>query len=164
MTLQNFAYMKRLSQEIIQFFQNQGFVIVSTLDKDKSLHSSCKGIVKINKNGKIYLLDLYKGRTFKNLKRNPRISITAVDEHRFKGYCLKGKARVVEQRRLAPSIIKAWEDKITSRITTRVLKNIHQDKSQPYHPEVFLPKPEYLIVVRVEEIINLTPGKMQEVK
>lgn len=149
--------MKRLADEIIQFFQNQSFVIVSTVDQDGTPHSACKGIIKITEDGKIYLLDVYLKKTFDNLTRNPKISVTAVDEHRFKGYCLKGKAELLGKNRLTPQIIKAWEDRITGRITRRLLKNIHEEKGHPAHPEALLPKPEYMIVMEIEEVIDLTP-------
>lgn len=150
--------MKKLSDEITQFFQNQGVVIVSTIDKNLMPHSSCKGIVKISRNGTIYLLDLYMGETFSNLRRNSNISITAVDEHRFKGYCLKGKVRLIEaSSRLKPYIIKEWEDRIASRITQRVIRNMRDEKGHPRHPEALLPGPAYLIVMRVKEIVDLTP-------
>jgi general stress protein 26 len=154
--------MKRLTDEIIQFFYNQSFVIVSTLDKDGSLHSSCKGIVKINKIGTIYLLDLYRARTYDNLRINPQISITAFDEHKFIGYCLKGKAKIIKIEELQPQIIKAWEDRIASRITQRVLKNMREEKGHPRHPEALLPKPQYLMVMEVKEIIDLTPHHIKE--
>lgn len=153
--------MKRLSEEIINFFQNRGFVIVSTIDKNGNPHNSCKGIVKIEPNGRVYLLDVYRDRTFENLKYNPKISITAVDEHNFKGYCLKGKSEIIETNKLNNDILKAWEDKITSRITQRVLKNIRGEKGHSRHPEVQLPRPEYMISMEVEEIIDLTPHQMR---
>jgi hypothetical protein len=120
-------------------------------------HSSCKGIVKINQNGRIYLLDLYKARSFLNLKHNTHISITALDEHRFKGYCLKGKAKIIPAEKLPPAIIRAWDERITDRVTQRVLKNLHEDKGQGRHPEALLPQPQYLIVMEVDEIVDLTP-------
>jgi len=89
--------MKKLSDAIIQFFRSQGCVIVSTIGKDGFPHSSCKGIIKINPNGRVYLLDLYRARTYENLKQNSRISITAIDEHKFIGYCLKGKAEMLPE-------------------------------------------------------------------
>lgn len=153
--------MKRLTDEIIQFFQNQGFTIVSTLDRKGSLHNSCKGIVEINKSGEVYLLDLYKGETYENLKRNANISITAVDEHRFKGYCLKGKAKIIPRGKFSSRILKAWEDRITGRITQRLIKNLHEEKGHPRHPEILLPKPEYMIVMEVKEIIDLTPQHLK---
>ena len=154
--------MQVLSNEIIQFFQKQSFTIISTLDKNRSLHNACKGIVKINKDGKVYLLDLYSGRTYENLRRNSNISITAVDEHKFKGYCLKGKAKLIPEGSLSPQIIKAWEDKVAGRITQRLLKNIHQEKGHPSHPESLLPKPKYMIVMEVREIIDLTPQHLKQ--
>jgi len=154
--------MKKLKPEIIQFFQNQGCVVVSTLDHKGFSHSSCKGIVKIGAGGKIYLLDLYHAETYRNLKRNPRISITAFDEHKFRGYCLKGKAKIIRKDKLKPEIIKAWEDRITSRITQGLLKNIREERGHPAHPEALLPKPKYLIVMNVETVVDLTPPVLKE--
>ena len=153
--------MQVLANHIVQFFREQGFVIVSTIDADGSLHSSCKGIVKIDQKGAVYLLDLYRGRTYANLKRNARISITAVDEHKFTGFALKGKARIMPQKELDARIMQAWESRITARLTRRLIKNIREEKGHSRHPEVLLPKPEYLIVMKVEEVVNLT---MQQIK
>jgi general stress protein 26 len=153
--------MKRLSADIAHFFKTQGCVIVSTIDNNGFTHTSCKGLVKIEEQGRVYLLDLYMGRTYENLKRDPHLSITAVDEHKFIGYCLKGEARLIHKHELAPEIIKAWEEKITSRLTKRLIKNLREEKGHPAHPEALLPNPEYLIVVEVEEIVDLTPHHLK---
>jgi hypothetical protein len=154
--------MQKLTDDIIHFFQNQNFTIISTLDKKGSLHNACKGIIEIKKSGKIYLLDLYKGKTYENLKRNRNISITTVDEHKFKGYCLKGKAKIISADRLNSQVIAAWEAKIASRLTQRLLKNIHEEKGHPRHPEILLPKPQYMIAMKVEKIIDLTPQHLKQ--
>ena len=149
--------MKELPNEVVRFFHKQHYTIVSTVDRHGMPHSSCKGIVKIDRGGKIYLLDLYKIRTFANLQYNPGISLTAVDEHKFQGWCLKGKAKLVSQEKLTPEVIKAWEQRIAGRITHRLLKNIKEQKGHKRHPEAQFPKPEYMIVMDVEEIIDLIP-------
>lgn len=154
--------MIKLSSEIINFFHNQGFVVVSTLDKNGGIHNACKGIVKIQRNGRIYLLDVYRANTLENLKRNPNISITAVDEHKFKGYCLKGKAKTIDSNKLKKDILRAWEDKLTGRATQRVLRNIKGEKGHLSHPEIQLPKPEYMIFMEVEAVIDLTPHKLKQ--
>lgn len=154
--------MKKLSEEIVRFFQDQGCVIVSTIDGSGFAHSACKGIVKIDHKGQVYLLDLYSGTTHENLQKNPHISITAIDEHKFTGYCLKGKVQLHPAEKLEPDIIKAWEDRITSRLTQRLLKNIREEKGHPRHPEVLLPQPKYLIVMDVEEIADLTPHHLKQ--
>ena len=149
--------MKRLPDEIVRFFRKQGFVIVSTIDGRGVPYEACKGIVKINRNLNVYLLDLYKGRTYRNLVNNSRMSITVVDEHLFKGYCLRGRGSIVKSEDIEPHILREWQDKITSRITRRIIKNIQGQKGHRCQPEAFLPKPEYMIVMNVQEVVNLAP-------
>jgi len=148
--------------DVIQFFQGQGSVIVSTIDQKGLPHNSCKGIIEINRNGLIYLLDVYKQKTFQNLKGNPNISITAVDEHRFVGYSLKGRAKIIASANLDPKVIKSWEERVSGRISQRLIRNIHEEKGHAHHPEAQLPKPEYLIAVKVNEIVDLTPHHIKE--
>jgi uncharacterized pyridoxamine 5'-phosphate oxidase family protein len=154
--------MRKLKDEVVHFFQSQGCVIVSTLSGSGHIHNSCKGIIKINYNGKIYLLDLYQGVTYRNLKRAPAISITAVDEHRFRGYCLQGKATIVNADELPPAVHTMWEDKIAGRLTGRIIKNVQGQKGHSSHPEALLPQPEYLIVMEVENCVDLTPRHLKE--
>jgi general stress protein 26 len=151
----------KLTDEIIHFLYRQHFTVISTLDKDGSIHNSCKGIVQIDGKGYIYLLDLYKQKTYKNLKINSRISLTVVDEHKFKGYSLKGKAKIISEDKIKPEILKAWDKKISGRISHRILQNIKGEKGHGSHPEVLLPKPEYIIMMRVEKIVDLTPHKLK---
>jgi len=147
--------MKQLNKEIISFFHRQPYTIVTTIDKDGYPHNSCKGIVDIRRNGKVCLLDLYKAETYENLKGNPYISITAVDEHKFVGYSLKGKAKIIKRAGVKSRIVKLWEDKIIKRISRRLVKNIRGERGHSKHPEALLPKPEYLIEVEVSGIIDL---------
>jgi len=155
--------MQLLLRQIIRFFEKQGFVIISTIGADGSINASAKGIVNIEARGRIFLLDLYKGKTFRNLKKNSHVSITAVDEHAFEGYTLKGHAKIIEKNKFGDHIIKAWEDKIVSRVTERVLKNVKGEKRPAgRHPEVRMPQPKYLIEVDVKEIVDLTPQALKE--
>jgi len=149
---------KRLSDEIIRFFNKQHYVIVTTVGSDGTPHSSCKGMVKISRGGEIYLLDLYRGGTSRNLGQNPRLSVTVVDEHHFKGYCLKGTGRIVKLEEAGPHILRAWERRLSSRITHRIIKNIQGEKGHPRHPEALLPGPKYLIAMEVSDVVDLTPA------
>jgi general stress protein 26 len=151
----------KLTDEIIHFLYRQHYTVISTLDKDGSIHNSCKGIVQIDENGNIYLLDLYKQRTYENLKIDPSISLTVVDEHKFKGYSLKGKAKIISEDKIKPEILQAWDKKISGRISHRILQNISGEKGHKSHPEVLLPKPEYIIEMQVEKIMDLTPHKLR---
>ena len=154
--------MKKLSPEVISFFHSQGFVIVSTVDQEGFPHSSCKALVKIDSEGRLYLVDVYSGVTTKNLKRNPQVSVSAVDEYRFIGYCLKGRASIVTDGHFNQEIIKKWEDTVTSRLAKRMLTNLSKDKSHGHHPEAKLPLPQHLIVIEVEQIVDLSPHHLKK--
>jgi len=153
--------MKKLNAGIVNFFQGQSFVIISTIGKDGFPHNSCKGIVKIDKEGRVYLLDLYQARTYENLKNNTKISITAVEEHQFKGYCLKGRARIIPSDTLTPQIKKAWEEKITMRIAKRLIKNLRSEQGLTRHSEALLPRPKYMIMLEVEDIVDLASPRLR---
>ncbi len=149
--------MKIISDDVKRFFLAQHFTIVSTVGTDGIPHSSCKGIVAINPDGTVYLLDLYMGQTYENLTINPSISLSAVNEHKFRGYCLKGTAKIVAADKCKPDVLKAWEKKIAGRITQRIIKNVRGETGHPRHPEAQLPKPKYLIAMTVKEVVDLTP-------
>ena len=151
----------KLNDELVHFLHRQGHTVISTIDEDGSIHNSCKGIVEIDKEGNIYLLDLYKQRTYENLKNNNHITLTVVDEHKFEGYCLKGKATIVDEKKVPSKTIEAWEKKITGRISQRILKNVHGQKGHPKHPEMLFPMPEYAIEMTVESVVDLTPHALK---
>ena len=154
--------MQQIPTGVIDFLRTQGFVIVSSIDKNGFPHSSCKDIVKIDSSGKIYLIDVYYGLTAENIRNNPRVSISAVDEHKFIGFCLKGKAKIMLDDEISQEFIKSWEDNITSRLTKRLLNNLAQDKSRAHHPEASLPRPKQLISIEVEEIVSLAPQYLKK--
>ena len=154
--------MKQIPVTVIDFLRTQGFVIISSIDGNGFPHSSCKDIVKIEPGGRIYLMDVFYGLTAENIKHNPRVSISAVDEHKFMGYCLKGMAKVMSDNEISPEFIKSWEDNITSRLAKRLLHNLAKGKSHAHHPEASLPRPKHLISIEVEEIVNLAPHYLRK--
>jgi hypothetical protein len=109
------------------------------------------------------LIDLYRANTYRNLQERPTISITAVDEHLFIGYNLKGKAKIVEREKIKKHIIKKWEEHLIKRISKRLIKNIKEDRRSSHHPEARFPLPQYLIEVDVEDIVDLTPHHLKPV-
>ena len=150
----------KISKDIVKFLRKQGFVIVSTLDSKGHIHCSAKGIVGIEDEGRVFVIDLYHGNTSANLKANSTVSITAIDEHTFEGYTCKGKAKFIQREKAGTHIIKEWEDKVIERISNRVIRGV-KDKKNIHHPESALPHPKYFIEIDVEEIVDLTPAHLK---
>jgi uncharacterized pyridoxamine 5'-phosphate oxidase family protein len=153
--------MKRLNDDVINFFKKQSFVIVTTLDPDGTPHDSCKDVIRVSRDGRIYLLDLYMRRTYRNLQNNPNMCVAQVDEHRFWGYCLKGRGRVAKLDRLRTRVNAIWQQKVNARIVNRIIRNIHDEQGHPAQPESLLPRPEYMVIMDVTEVIDLTPAHIK---
>lgn len=153
--------MRKLPQNIISCLERQKIAIISTLDAKKRIHCSVKGIVGIEPQGKVYIIDLYCRNTFKNLKKDPTISVTVVDEARFEGYTLKGKAKIVARDKIEDHIMKGWEAKVIERISSRVIKNIQVSRKTRHHPESRMPQPRYLIAIEVKDIVDLIPSHLK---
>jgi len=152
--------MKEIPENIIHFFERQSFVIVSTIDEHNLIHCSVKGIAAIEKEGRVYVVDLYKANTFRNISHNPIITLTAVDEHHYAGYMLRGKAKIIEKNDIKGQIIKKWEKSIIQRISRRLIKNLREERKSMVHPEAIFPSPQYLIAMEVDEVISLAAGSV----
>lgn len=148
--------MKEISKEVAGFFRKQHYVIVTTIDEKGFPHSSCKGLVKIE-DDRVYLLDLYKQRTYRNLKKIRKINVTAVDGELFHGYCIKGTARIVKIEAAHKELLNQWEENIVKRVSHRVISHLHGERSSAYHPESLMPRPQYIIVMTIKEIVDLVP-------
>ena len=146
-----------LTEKTIKLLEKQGFVIVSTINKNGGIHSVAKGIVGIEKEGKVFVIDLFKNHTCNNLKRNPNVSITAIDDHSYDGYTLQGRAKIVPRKNIQGHIVSKWEDKIIERISNRMIASIQKGKRTNVHHEAKLPKhPKYLIEIDIEKVVDLS--------
>jgi len=141
------------------FLDREHFVIISTIDSNRSIHTSAKGIVDIDKKGKIFILDLYKGKTHRNIKKNPSVTLTSINEHAFRGYSISGTAKIAKEGSISKRKLKLWHDKLAKRIARRVIRHVKSESlGKEGIPEADFPLPKYLIEVRVKRIVDLAPS------
>lgn len=139
----------------------QHIAVVSSINAGGTIHTSAKGIMEAHPKGKILLLDLYKGTTCKNIKRHSHVTLTVIDEKRFKGYSIRGKARIIKENAIPKSKITAWQEKLARRIARRVISHVKEEiPGSEGIPEARFPFPKYMIEVSVDAIVDLTPRKL----
>jgi len=61
-------------------------------------------------------------------------------------------------------MINLWRDRVIKRVSHRVIKSVQGERRSSHHPEAQLPQPQYMIVMDVEEIVDLTPAHMKKGK
>jgi uncharacterized pyridoxamine 5'-phosphate oxidase family protein len=153
----------KIDKDVLNFFEKQDSVVVSTIDATGNIHCAIKGIVSAKEEDKIFLIDLYLRETFTNLKKNPMISITVFDEHLFKGYTIQGEAEIISRDRIHEEIFEDWERRVVERISKRVSKSVGAGLQSRVHHEAHLPThPQYLVKVTVKNVIDLRPPQRPE--
>lgn len=153
----------KLDKDILNFFEKQDSVVVSTIDAVGNIHCAIKGIVSAKEEDKVFLIDLYLRETFKNLKKNPLISITALDEHLFKGYTIQGEAEIISRDKIHEEIFEDWERRVVERISKRISRSVGAGLQSRVHHEAHLPThPQYLIKVTVKNVVDLRPPHREE--
>jgi general stress protein 26 len=146
--------MIKIDEDVLVFLEKQNIVMTATIDSKGKINIAAKAIAKIDPTGIIYVVDLYNGTTKANLKNNPNITISAVDEQAFKGWQLKGIAKEYNEKE-TKEILENWDKKILKRMTDRIISNLKKNTKINFS-EIHLPKPEYIIEIKVEEIVDLS--------
>jgi len=68
---------------------------------------------------------------------------------------------MISGEKITEDMMKAWEKKVTSRVSQRILRNIKGKKGHPKHPEILFPIPEYAIEMMVDSVVDLTPHALK---
>lgn len=147
------------SEKVASFFKSRKVVLVMTMEEGGTIHSAVKGILEVDpKEGKILLVDLYSGETLRNIRNNPLVNITAIDEQRFEGYALQGMASIIPQDKIHGDFIRKWQDHITKRISERIVASVRSGKKSKKIFEAHLAmKPQYMIEIKADRVTDLAP-------
>jgi len=153
----------KIPDQVKSFLEKQHFAIISSIEANNRLHTSAKGIIDINPKGKIFVLDLYKGQTYKNIKKNPNVALTVIDDHNYTGYSIQGKAKITKENTISDKKMKVWHDNLAKRIARRVIRHVKNEVSgHEGIPEARFPIPKHLIEIDVEKIVDLAPHKVKQ--
>jgi predicted pyridoxine 5'-phosphate oxidase superfamily flavin-nucleotide-binding protein len=88
------AAMAKIPQEIQEFIKGK-MAWVATASPDAMPNATPKGSVQVIDDEHLVFADLFSLKTRENLKANPKIAVTVVDEKTYKGYQFKGSAELL---------------------------------------------------------------------
>ena len=128
--------MVKLSEEIKDFLKNN-LSFVATVDEKGMPNVVPKGNLCALDDATLVFADLYSHQTKNNLAENPKVAITVVNAAGYKGYQLKGKAKVIER------------GKVYDELSRQAL-----GAGQLDHPDA-----KYAVKVKVEKIIDIGYGE-----
>ncbi|MFC1771005.1 pyridoxamine 5'-phosphate oxidase family protein [Candidatus Margulisiibacteriota bacterium] len=145
----------KFNKEIEDFLKHRSLANVATSDKTGKPNLSLKGIIDFDcENGILFFFDLYCKQTRKNLQENPQIAVTLVDYENFAGFQFKGKAEIIDSGQELEKYVFNWHLIKHNQFKERL--SWHFSKILKNKPSEFdLPKPKYLVKIKVEEILDL---------
>lgn len=146
--------MTMLSKTVTELLKQRHFINVATCDREGKPNAIPKFILKVEGNH-IFLVDYTIGRTYANLKNNPRISLCFFNTDIVKGFQINGTVEVIEKGETYETIRAELEAREVSLATERILKGLSSGKrSQQY--EIAGPKKFVIFKMRMEEVIETT--------
>lgn len=142
-----------LPKELIDLIEKREFVSVATCDFKGRPNAAPKFVLKVESD-RIYLVDYTIGTTWKNLKANPRISLSLTDARTLKGYQINGDVHIVTRGKLYDKMRNEMTDKEVRLTTQRIIDEV---RGQPTHEtfEVLISEKFVIFEVMIDEVVEL---------
>ena len=142
-------------EKALKVMKVKEFVQVATADKEGKPNSAPKLLLKIDE-GIIYFIDYSIGRTFKNLKINPEVSLSFIDSNSLFGYRLNGRVEIIEKGKIYDKCLKELREKEIGLSAERIVKGVQDGKA---HKDFELEMSERFLIykVKIEEGCEITP-------
>ena len=143
-----------IAENMKKFLLNKGFVSVGTSDLSGQPNAVPKNIVEID-NGFIYLADYVIGQTFKNLKINPKVSLSTIDTKTLEGLQINGVAKIITKGPLSKKLLKAMVGQEVHHTARRIIEDVQgTQKSDAY--EVQFPERVVMLKVKCKKITKIS--------
>jgi len=145
-----------INKDIKALMESREFISVASCDLEARPNAAPKFLLKVEASH-IYLVDYIVGRTFSNIKVNPRVSLSFFDKDNLVGYQLNGKVQIIDS---GPEYQAALNDLARKEIdlaTTRIIDGVHKGQAHKAY-EVAASKQFVILKVKVEEVVQIHPS------
>jgi len=145
---------ENLLKNFLPFLSKGRFVNVATCSLERMPNVAPKLVARIEKNI-IYIIDYVLGKTYLNLKENPRVSVSFIDEKTLTGYQLNGTVDILEEGEEFEKFSDEFQSIKTSFTVERILLNIRSgEKASPL--EFGLPEKFLILKIKIIEIVEIS--------
>ena len=142
-----------LPKELMDLLEKREFISVATCDFKGRPNAAPKFVLKVEGNH-VYLVDYTIGTSWRNLKINPRISMSLTDTRTLKGYQINGSVKIMTRGKLYDRMRKEMTDK-EIRLTTQHI--IDEVRGQPTHEtfEILISEKFVIFEVTLDEVVEM---------
>ena len=137
----------------LPFLAKGKFVNVATCSNERMPNVAPKLIAKTEKNI-IYLIDYVIGKTYSNLKENPRASLSFINDRTLTGYQMNGSVDVLESGEEFEKFIEEFQKIKTDFTVERILLNVRIGEKAA-SSDLSMPDQFAILKVKVIEIVEI---------
>jgi nitroimidazol reductase NimA-like FMN-containing flavoprotein (pyridoxamine 5'-phosphate oxidase superfamily) len=145
-----------IARKINELIKNMDFVAMATCDNDGRPNVAPKFFLKAE-DGHIYMVDYVIGRTFQNLKVNPKASISIIDERNLTGYQVNGKVELLIEGAEYDRAVSDFLEKEISLSSRRIVEGVKKGERHNNF-EVAFPTRVIIFKVSIDEAVEIGPG------
>jgi len=144
-----------LTNKIYYALKHLEFINVATCDFQGRPNAVPKLILKCEDNH-IFLVDYTIGRTWSNLKINPKVSLSFAETDNLMGYQINGSVEIIDKGIKYQRLLKELTAKQISLSVERIIRGVQKGKKHEIY-EVQIPKKIVIFKVKIEEIVEVGP-------
>ena len=149
-----------ITEKLKKFLLTKEFVSAGTSDLSGQPNAVPKYIIKID-SSLIYLADYVIGKTFQNLKVNPKISLSTIDMKTLEGWRINGTVRMMTRGAQYKMLSKTMIDLEVHNTARRVIEDVQGVQKHNVY-EVSFPKKVVILKVKCEKVTKIgITGKLQ---
>lgn len=147
-------------QRITELLQTREFISVATSDLGGKPNAAPKFFLKVEKNF-IFLIDYTRGKTWKNLKSNPRVSLSFMDTETLIGYQINGSVEIIDKGPAYDKITSELFQKEIDLSCRRIIEGVVKERGHKSF-EVAITDRVVIFKIQIEEIAEI--GHRPEIK
>ncbi len=136
---------------------------VASCDLQKKPNSAAKMLVSVEEPNQVYFLDFPHNQTYENIKVNPQLSISFMDDAAFTGYRLTGTAEILEKGSEFEVAKRRWSKRLIAYEADRIVKRITGQYSTT-ESESKLPEDFIIVKFVASEGAVIKPGRVFRAK
>ena len=152
-----------LTDNIEEFLKKQEFINIATCDFDGRPNVAPKFLLRIE-DDYIYLADYVIGRTYRNVKINPRVSLSTLNTDTLIGYQINGSVEIIENGARYKPLLEEFRNKQIQFSVTRIIEGLHKQAKHGTF-ETSLPERIAIFKISAEEIVEIiSTGELKRKK
>jgi predicted pyridoxine 5'-phosphate oxidase superfamily flavin-nucleotide-binding protein len=142
-----------IPKKVSEVLKSKEFIYVATCDFSGRPNVAPKFMLKIESHF-VYLVDFVFGKTWENLKINPKASLSFMNIDNLTGYQINGSVEILSKGKEYDNIIKEFQEREISFTTNRIIEGVQKErKSENF--EVAFPERVVIFKITTEELVEI---------